>query len=199
MVEAAIAGMMGPRDNIGDIYHTSALYMDKWQNLNYFVAGGWSRTKPNQNGMFNDYIAMQMMQAGPNTNSENGYSLYLGARYDLPQAPLKFGLEYNYGSKHWIGMSPGHDEIYASKLATRGHVYEVYGIYDIPGQAVSRLGKAFFRVGYQHYRYDYTGSLDWNMRPYDLGSAAERQQAAMLNALMVDKADQIYVTFEAKF
>ncbi|MFH7325404.1 DUF3373 family protein [Desulfurivibrio sp. C05AmB] len=197
--------MMGPRQNIGDIYHTSALYLDKWQNLNYFVAGAWSRTDPNQHGMFNDPIAM-MMGAGPNTSSENGYSVYVGVRYDLPQQPFKVGLEFNYGSEYWIGMSPGHDDIYASKLATRGQVYEVYGIYEIPGRAVSRLGRAFIRAGYQHYRYDYTGSLDWNLRPYDVGSAADRQTvAALAEALgpmtpaMVDKADQVYVTFEAKF
>ncbi|MFH7320575.1 DUF3373 domain-containing protein [Desulfurivibrio sp. D14AmB] len=193
LTEAAIFAMMGPRDNVGDIYHTSALYMDKVQSVNYFIAGGWSRTDPNQNGMFSD------MAVGPNTSSENGYSIYVGTRYDLPQAPVKLGLEYNYGSEYWIGMSPGHDDIYASKLATRGHVYEIYGIYDIPGRQVSPLGNAFIRVGYQHYRYDYTGSLDWNMRPYDLGSAAERQQAAAMGVLMADKADQVYVTFEAKF
>jgi hypothetical protein len=199
LVAQQIANMMGPRDNIGDIYHTSAIYMDKWQNLNYFLAGAWSRTDPNQNGMFNDFIAMQMGLGGPNTSSENGYSVYVGVRYDLPQQPFKVGLEFNYGSEYWIGMSPGHDDVYASKLATRGQVYEVYGIYEIPGRAVSRLGRAFIRAGYQHYRYDYTGSLDWNMRPYDLDSAADRLQAAMLGALMVDKADQVYVTFEAKF
>lgn len=223
-----LAGMTPmDRDNIGDIYHTSALYKDKWQNLNYFVAGGWSQTNPNQNGMFNDNAAMMQDMAAalaqaaglnpgdpgympfagyaPNTSSENGYSIYLGARYDLPDSAFKFGLEYNYGSEYWIGMSPGHDDIYASKLATRGHVYEIYGIYDIPGQMISRIGKAFIRFGYQHYRYNYTGSMDWNMKPYDLDSAAERQQAAMLEAmggmapLMVDSADQVYVTFEAKF
>jgi hypothetical protein len=68
-----------------------------------------------------------------------------------------------------------------------------------PGGPSPASAKAFIRAGYQHYRYDYTGSLDWNMRPYDLDSAAERAQAAMLGLQMVDKADQVYVTFEAKF
>ena len=137
-----------------------------------------------------------------NTNSENGYSIYLGGRYNFDQSPFKAGFEYNYGSKNWIGMSPGHDDIYASKLATRGHVYEIYGIYDIPGRQVSRLGKAFIRVGYQHYRYNYTGSMDWNLKPYDPRNAVERAQVAGMGAngpSMVNKADQVYVTFEAKF
>ena len=46
----ALQNMMGPRANVGNIYHTSALYMDHWEGLDYFVAGGWSRTDPN-NGL----------------------------------------------------------------------------------------------------------------------------------------------------
>ena len=215
----AVLGQMQPfvRDNIGDIYHTSALYMDKIQNLHYFVGGGWSRTDPNSSGMFNDSAAMfqDLMfglglaaEAGnyaPNTDSEDGFSIYVGTRYDIPRTNFKLGLEYNYGSKYWIGMSPGHDDMYASKLATRGHVYEIYGIYDLPGKAVAKLGAASFRVGYQHYRYNYTGSMDWNTKPYKIGSAAERQQAAMLEALggfaplMVKSADQVYASFDVKF
>ena len=193
------------RDNIGDIYHTSALYMDKYKNINYFLSGGWSRTNPDSSkGMFNDVGAMMAGLSGPNSSSENGFSFYMGTRYDIPDSQFKVGAEYNYGSEYWIGMSPGHDDIYASKLATRGHVMEIYGIYDIPGRPLKRLNSAFIRVGYQHYQYNYTGSLDWNMRPYDLDSAADRAQLANLaqNGMfvpMVDTADQIYVTFEATF
>ena len=199
LMNVGAESMFGPRDNIGDIYHTSAMYMDKVADFNYFIGGGWSRTDPDSNGMFND-VDPATGQIIANTDSEDGYSIYLGARYDLPQvAAVKIGAEYNYGSEHWIGMSPGHDDIYASKLATRGQVFEVYGIYDIPGQAVTRLGNAFIRFGYQHYDYDYTGSLDWNMRPYDLSSSSDRLEAVQVGALAVDKADQVYVTFEAKF
>src|SRR6056297_3165045 len=53
------------RQNIGDIYHTSLLYMDKIQNFNYFINGAWSRTDPNSKGMFNDPFA-----GAPNTDSE---------------------------------------------------------------------------------------------------------------------------------
>ncbi|MBD1400648.1 DUF3373 family protein [Pelovirga terrestris] len=198
--------MSMPRQNIGDIYHTSLLYMDKIQNFNYFISGAWSRTDPNSKGMFNDPFA-----GSPNTDSENGYSIYIGGRFDIPKSNFKIGAEYNYGSEYWIGMSPGHDDMYASKLATRGQVVEVYGIYDLPGKAVAKLGAASFRVGYQHYRYDYTGSLDWNTKPYEIDSAADRAQAAMIGQLlaqtpaagfapaMVKSADQVYVSFDVKF
>ena len=199
---AMIQGMMGDRDNIGDIYHTSLLYMDKIQNFNYFINGAWSRTDPNSKGMFNDFMGMQMQTTGPNTSSENGYSIYVGGRYDIPKSNFKVGAEYNYGTEYWIGMSPGHDDMYASKLATRGHVYEVYGIYDLPGKAVAKLGAASFRVGYQHYRYNYTGSLDWNSKPYDIGSSSDRATVEMMGQngpLMVKSADQVYASFDVKF
>jgi hypothetical protein len=186
---------MPPRQNVGNLYHTSAMYQDKWQSLNYFVAGGWSRTDPDEAGMLNDFLS----PTPANTSAENGYSVYLGARYDFQARPFKLGLEFNHGSKNWIGMSPGHDDMYASKLATRGQVYEVYTIYDIPGWRVSKMGRAFIRAGYQHYNYDYTGSMDWNMKPRDVSDPAEAAGALMLGQTVVQSADQVYVTFEARF
>jgi hypothetical protein len=187
-MDTAYATSMGGRKNLGNIIHSSAVYEDKFQNLNYFVTGGWSRTDPNSNGM---------LGVG-NTHSDNGYALHLGGRYDIPNQPFKVGLEYNHGSKYWIGMTPGHDDMYAAKLATRGDVYEVYGIYDIPGgEAISKFGKAFIRLGYQHYEYDYTGSMDWNMAPKDVDS--EYAAAAAQGQTVVTDADQIYATFEVYF
>ena len=189
----------GNRMNLGNIYHTSAVYEDKYQNLNYFVTGGWSQTDPNSNGMLNHYDVAGGYTAA-NTDTENGYAIHVGVRYDIPNQPFKVGAEYNHGSKYWIGMTPGHDDMYAAKLATRGDVYEVYGIYDIPGgEAISKFGKAFIRLGYQHYEYDYTGSMDWNVMPYDVDSATERAFAANAGQTVVDSADQIYATFEVYF
>jgi len=186
---------MGGRKNIGNIYHTSGVYQDKFQNLNYFGLLGWSRTDPNEVGMFNTAASMFGMEAR-NTDSENGYTVHVGARYDITDTPFKVGAEYNHGSKYWVGMTPGHDDLYAAKLATRGNVYEVYGIYDIQGgEAVSKFGKAFIRLGYQHYDYNYTGSGDWNMAPVNMDDAATSFQMAP----PVESADQVYLTFEAAF
>ncbi len=191
---------LGDRQNLGNIWHTSALYEDKIGDLNYFVAGGYSRTLPDSAGMFNDYAAMAQGLAGPNTDNENGYSLYAGVRYDMDDIGLKLGAEFNYGSQYWLAMSPGHDDIYQSKLATRGQVYEIYGLYDLPtGEAISKYAKTFVRIGYQHYEYDYSGSGDWNSMPYDLDSAADQASLALLGLDPVDRADQVYLTFEAYF
>lgn len=193
----AMSGM-GNRNNLGDVWHTSAVYQDKIAGLNYFVSGGYSKTLPDASGMFNDFLAPT-----PNTDSESGYSLYLGVRYDLPNTGLKFGAEFNHGSEFWLAMAPGHDDIYQSKLATRGQVYELYTIWDLPtGEKISKYAKSFIRLGYQHYEYDYAFSGNWNFAPYDLGDSATLN---MLNGALpggfdpVESADQIYLTFETYF
>lgn len=216
-------GGYGDRMQLGNILHTSAVYQDKIADFNFFAVGGWSQTQPNDNGMFNDVIGMgaagQMaaqgmsqqqiagalsmmgLEATPNTSSENGYSVFVGARYDIDAIGLKLGLEYNYGSEYWIAMSPGHDDIYQGKLATRGSVYEVYGIYDLPtGDAISKYAKTFIRFGWQHYEYDYSGSMDWNVKPYDLGNDATNDMWVQGGGTdFVESADQVYLTFEAFF
>jgi len=80
--------------------------------------------------------------------------------------------------------------------------YEVYGIYDLPtGEAISKYAKTFIRFGYQRYQYDYSGSMDWNMKPYDLDEDTAQLQGLKTGMGLdpVDHADQIYLTFEAYF
>ncbi len=192
----------------GNLYHTSAVYQAQTNNFNYFISGGWSKTDPDGEGMFNDYdatiqnngIAVPNPQWRPNTESENGFSLYAGVRYDVPDTELKIGAEYNYGSKYWVAFTPGHDDMYLSKLAARGQVAELYMIYDLPtGKAVSKYAKTFIRLGYQHYWYDYTGS-DWNTKPYDTDDALTMTALMAENGQMpIDSADQIYLTLDVYF
>jgi hypothetical protein len=190
----------GPRVNVGNIQHSGLMYMDKVANLNFFATGGWSRTDPNENGMFNDVASMVQRTTTANTDSENGYHVHLGLRYDIDPVGLKLGAEWNYGSQYWVGMTPGHDDLYQSKIAARGNVYEVYGIYDLPtGPAISKYAKTFMRVGYQHYEYDYSGSNDWNVMPYDLSSAADLSKMNFLGMDPIESAEQIYVTLEVAF
>ena len=196
-------GGFGTQMNLGNMYHTTAIYMDKIAGLNYFAAGGWSHTDPNDNGMFNDYAAMgaaQMMGMMPQTNSdsEDGYSFYAGIRYDLDDIGLKLGAEYNYGSQYWVAFTPGNDDLYQSKLATRGNAYELYMIYDLPtGEAISKYAKTFVRLGWQYFDYNYAGGFDWNMKPYDMDD--DKSQLQMLGINPVESANQVYLTFEAYF
>jgi len=190
----------GDRQNIGNLWHSDVVYQDQVSDFRYFVSGGYSQAQPNANGMFNDYPAMMMGLEGPNQDNQNGYALYAGVRYDMDHINLKIGAEYNWGSEYWIALTPGHDDIYESKLATRGQVFELYTIWDIPaGEAISKYGRAFIRLGYQHYDYNYSGSGDWNMTPYDLGNQADLMSLQMMGMDPVEKADQVYLTFEANF
>jgi len=214
IINAMAPNSMGENRAEGNIYHTSAVYQDKVANLTYFVAGGWSRTDPGGGGMFNDYATAQIPQPDgtmlpnmnwrPNTDSEDGYSIYAGIRYDLPEVGLKFGAEYNYGSQYWIAYTPGHDDLYLSKLGTRGQVAEIYMVYDLPtGEAISKYAKTFVRLGYQHYWFDYTG-VDWNVKPYDTDDAAMMTAAYNIalqsgSQLPVESADQIYLSFDVYF
>ena len=189
----------GPRQNLGNIYHTSTLYMDKVRNLNYFAAGAWSHSAPNDNGMFND-VNPNTGRPIPNTHSEEGYSVYTGVRYDIDNLGLKLGAEYNYGSQYWVAFTPGDDDLYMSKLATRGNAYELYLIYDLPtGEALSKFARTFIRLGWQIYDYHYSGGFDWNVKPFDLSLASEGAKLQAIGQNPVTSANQVYLTFEAYF
>ncbi len=182
--------------NLGDIMHTSAVYHDKIGNINYYGSAAWSRTMPKGydevgNSLLGSWWAPE--------EDQDGYMIQVGARYDIDNMGLKLGAEYNQGSEYWVSMSPGHDDLYNSKLATRGNVVELYGIYDIPaGPAVSKFGSAFIRFGYQHYEYDYTGSGSWLGAPVDLDDLTSDPFNAQFFA-PIESQDQFYVTFEATF
>jgi hypothetical protein len=184
------------RANLGDIYHTTALFMDKFQGLNYFVNGSWSKT--NARGM--DELGTSLLGEWWETPTDrDGYLVYAGVRYDMPEHGLKLGLEYNWGSEYWISFTPGHDDLTQSKLATRGDVVEVYGIWDIPGgEAISKFGKAFMRLGYQHYEYDYTGSGFWLGAPHKIEDLQNDPLTAQFYT-PVDSMDQVYLSLEAHF
>ncbi|MEK6202179.1 MAG: DUF3373 domain-containing protein, partial [Desulfobulbaceae bacterium] len=174
----------GARTNVGNILHSGATYMDKIAGLNYFVSGGWSHTDPGTND--------RMLGT---TDKEDGYHAHVGLRYDIDPAGLKLGAEWNYGSEYWIGMTPGHDDLYQSKIAARGNVYEVYGIYDLPmGEAISKYAKTFMRLGYQRYEYNYTGSNDWNYAPVKIDDITRN-----MGMDPIETANQVYLTLEATF
>jgi hypothetical protein len=193
--DAPVNGFLD-RTNIGNIYHTSAVYMDKIQNLNYFLSLGWSRTDPKRVDELGNSLLSDFWDT---PEKKNGYAVHTGVRYDLDAQRLKFGVEYNYGSKNWLAFTPGHDDMYVSKLATRGSAYEVYGIWDIPaGAPVSKYGRAFMRLGYQHINHDYTYSGMWLGTPRDLDDIKNDPLAAQFYAPL-DKVDQVYLTLEAWF
>jgi hypothetical protein len=117
-------------------------------NLDLFAQYGHSVTHPNGNS-YDTYGGL--LNAGGETSSKSGDSLWLGSRYAFgKKAQYKIGLEYNHGSKNWINLTQGSFDIY-NKLATRGDAYETYAMYVINRYSNIRLGYIFID-------YDYTGS-----------------------------------------
>lgn len=185
------------RKNMGNIYHTVAVYMDEIANLNYFATLGWSRTDPNDD---TDEMGISLLSdSWSEPEDQDGYGVYVGVRYDLDDLGLKLGAEYNWGSKYWLAFTPGHDDVYSSKLQTRGSVYEVYMIYDLPGgEAISKFGKAFMRLGYQHYDYKYSYSGMWLGEPQKIDELDDDPLYAQFYA-PAESMDQVYLTLEANF
>jgi len=184
------------RMNMGNIYHTSAVYMDKLADFNYFVTGGWSRSDANGT----DEMGTSLLgDSWAEPSTKDGYGFYVGGRYDIDSLGLKLGLEYNWGSKNWLAFTPGHDDMYSSKLYTRGQVVEAYLVYDLPGgEAISKFGKAFMRLGYQHYDYEYTYSGMWLGTPHKIDDLKNDPNMAQFYT-PIESMDQIYLTLEAYF
>lgn len=183
------------RENLGDIYHTSFVYLDKAADLNYFIAGGWSHTDPSGTDEMGSTLLGSWWD---DPGTKDGYAIYGGIRYDMPEQGLKFGLEYNYGTEYWISMTPAHDDMTQAKLATRGHVGEAYVIWDLPvGPLLSDKAKAFMRLGYQHYEYNYTGSGNWLGAPVDIDKLDDPLSAQFFAP--IERMDQVYLTLEAWF
>jgi hypothetical protein len=169
-------------------------------NLTLFASGGLSVTHPNGKGaMFNgaELPAGLLWSASDPGGAEGhtGWSVYVGARYDLPFG-TKVGAEYNHGSKYWMPFDPAADDMWTSKLGTRGNTYEAYVIQELPLQAISsHLSKVFFRIGYQYYDFQYTGSNSWIGSPVKISEL----MATPYNAQMlppVRSAHDVYGTFE---
>lgn len=168
-------------------------------NLNFFTDFGLSVTHPN-----NDVSASAGFQGlltggffQPETPSDKtGWGVYTGLRYDLP-SKTKIGFEFNHGSKNWIPFSPAADDMWTTKVGTRGNVYEPYVIQELDLKPISSyFSKTFFKIGYQYYDFDYTGSNNWVGAPVKISDITP---GTMLMMAPVKKAQNIYATFEVKF
>lgn len=172
-------------------------------NLNAFASVGMSITHPNEKqallaGPGSPASGAGLLGNGTGIDDETGYAGFVGVRYDLPSA-TKIGAEFNHGSKYWIPFDPAADDMWTAKLGARGNVYEAYVIQELPFQPISSfVSKAFFKVGYQYYDLEYTGSNNWVGAPVKLAELT----ASPFNAQMlapVESAQDIYATFEVRF
>jgi hypothetical protein len=199
----------GPvRHNLGDIDWVGGVVMGKMMGLNLFLSAAESKTHPNSQEFEVNVnpagppvyvpIAGLMYDDGTAPVTRSGGAVYVGGRYDIASTGTKIGAEYNQGSKNWIGMVPASEDIWTSKLGTRGKVYEVYVIQELKNKPISKHGQAFFKLGYQLYKFDYTGSNNWIGAPKKITDLALSPANAQMLA-PIDKATDIYLTFEVRF
>lgn len=204
------SAMTGPvSHNLGGIDWIGAVAMGKVAGFNLFISAAQSKTDPNDQlfsiatgttpaslpvaGMLYDNPAM-----GGVKESHTGTAVYLGGRYDIASTGTKIGAEYNQGSQYWVGMVPAGDDVWTSKLGTRGKVYEIYVIQELKNKALTKKGLAFFKLGYQSYKFDYTGSNNWVGAPKKMSELASSTGNAQMLA-PIEKATDLYLTFEVRF
>ena len=187
----------GVSTNLGDISWIGAVVTGRVSSLNLFVSAAASKTDPNSNltGPGGMPMAGLMYNAG-DKQSHTGNAIYLGGRYDIASTGTKIGAEYNRGSKNWISMVPAEDDLWTGKLGTRGSVYELYIIQSLNRKAIAKKGEAFVRLGYQLYQFEYTGSNNWIGAPAKIDDLATTAPQMMPP---VEKAQDIYLTFDVKF
>ncbi|MGB4359278.1 MAG: DUF3373 domain-containing protein [Rhodoferax sp.] len=196
-------GNTAPKTNLGDIDWFGVGFMSTHKNvgpgtLQVFGDVGMSITRPNNN--VSAQFGFQGLMTGAFFNPEapsnkKGTAVALGVRYDLPSRS-KFGFEWNHGSKNWITFAPAADDMWTAKMGTRGDVYEAYYIQELDRQPISSFfSKAFFRVGVQYYKFDYTGSNNWVGAPVAIGDV----NGNLMTTTPLEDATNLYATFEVKF
>ena len=196
-------GNTAPKTDLGDIEWWGGGAMSTLKavgpgDLNLFVDVALSKTHPN--GNVSAQFGFQSLLGGgffaPEApTSKTGSAVALGVRYDLP-SKTKGGIEYNHGSKNWITFAPAADDMWTAKAGTRGNVYEVYLIQELANKPVSSyFSKAFFRLGYQYYDFQYTGSNNWVGAPVRMSEV----NGQMMTLTPLKNGSDIYATFEVKF
>jgi hypothetical protein len=196
-------GNTGAKTNLGDIDWYGIGFMSTFKKvgpgeLQVFGDLGVSVTHPNSN--VSAQFGFQGLMTGaffsPEApTSKTGTAYALGVRYDLP-SKTKLGFEYNHGSKDWITFAPAADDMWTSKVGTRGDVVEAYLIQELDKAPISSFfSKTFFRLGVQRYHFNYTGSNNWVGAPVDINSV----NGQMMTMTPLENATNIYATFEVKF
>jgi hypothetical protein len=196
-------GDTAPKTNLGNIDWFGVGFMSTHKNvgpgtLQVFGDVGMSVTRPNNN--VSAQFGFQGLMTGAFFNPEapsdkTGTAIALGVRYDLP-SQSKFGFEWNHGSKNWITFAPAADDMWTAKMGTRGDVYEAYYIQELDRKPISSFfSKAFFRVGVQYYKFDYTGSNNWVGAPVAIGDV----NGNLMTTTPLEDATNLYATLEVKF
>jgi hypothetical protein len=196
-------GFTGPMANLGDISWIGGIVTGKVASLNLFFTAAQSKTDPNNNLALGGGAPWGLLWTdtsigGAGKESHTGTAVYLGGRYDFATG-TKIGVEYNQGSQYWMGFVPASDDVWTAKLGTRGNVTEVYVIQELKNKALTKKALAFVKLGYQSYKFDYTGSNNWVGAPVKISDLNTTNMANMQLFEPIEKATDIYLTLEVRF
>jgi hypothetical protein len=200
-----IFGNTAPATNLGNIDWYGAGAMSTLKNvgpgtLQLFGDLGLSVSHPNgnvsQNAGFQGLMSGAFFAQDFAPKDQTGWAVYAGIRYDLPSR-TKIGFEFNHGSQYWITFAPSADDMWTSKVGTRGNVYEPYIIQELNLKPLSsHFAKAFVKLGYQYYDFEYTGSNNWVGAPVKI---SEIKSTDLMLMAPVKSAHNVYGTFEVQF
>ncbi len=197
-------GNTKPSVNLGNIdwYELGAISTQKIgkDKLNIFGTAALSVTHPNDNVSANagfEGLGTGGFFSPEAPTDKTGWGAWVGARYDVTSTRTKIGAEYNHGSKNWSTFAPAMDDLWTSKVGTRGNVYEGYVIQELPLNPVSSyISKAFFKLGYQYYDFEFTGSNNYVGAPVKI---SDIKPSTFQLTTPLKNAQDIYLTFEVKF
>ncbi len=163
-----------PSTTLGSMDLVSLLFQGKHFGVDWFVDLASNMAKPStssKHAMFQFMEMDSMLNASGDLDDHEGYSVWAGVKIPIPWTKGALGLEYNWGSKYWFGFNIAEDTLGANKLATRGHVGEIYYHQPVLGT------KFLISAGAQYYDYEYTGSGNF------MGDPVEIEDATALNTV----------------
>jgi uncharacterized protein YnzC (UPF0291/DUF896 family) len=178
--------------SIGNIDWFGGMFeLNNISNFDFFAHFSVSKARPNGNI---GEIDSQHHTAGLLTNTKGdvetktGNAYWLGARYTF-KSKAKLGLEYSHGSKNWINMTQGSDNI-LNPRSVRGNVWDIYGIYPID----NTIGvNAFVKLGATLIDYKYTNSGTPFGKPQKISSDMQNADKT------IDKLNDYYLDFQVNY
>ena len=172
---------LGAIDLAGFLVQKHVGHFDVFGNVN------WTGLRPvNVTGPFGG-LGTDPFQVPTN---HDGYLIYTGVRYTLPNNRTKIGFEFNHGSKYYLNFAQAQDDIIAPKTATRGNVYEAY--------ITHRINPHFIVKG-DYIRYDaqWSGSGFPTGAPHDLNGTGAN--TPVLGFPTFDSANKFAMSMIARF
>lgn len=185
VVTAPVVMRFTPSANLGGINLYGLTLQRKIGQFDTFFTANMDSLRPN--GVTTPFGGLGSDPFETPTN-HNGYMLYAGIRYSIPQndGRTKLGFEFNHGSKYWFNFAQAEDDILAPKSSARGDVYETY--------LTHRINQRFiFKVDYQRFNYTWSGS-GWH-----LGAPKRLDSSPLLGFPTYDKASMLSVGLTARF